>query len=332
MKRYTIILGFLLVACSCDQPRTNFDQGIVPLEVVNFTEINSRYDDYNSAGPMMFSEDHFTLVFSSKRNRLGADFDLVSYHCLADLNNETGHFGFYTDPQGWPLLDSINTTANEYGPYIAIELTDYWLNGGAEGEEKTFYYASDETGDLDILFWNYKLENGLEIMDSGRVNGLNSPYDEGYLCHYNGASSMGETVYFTSDRDGDFDIFMATGDSAKITTSVNFDIIKLDILSGPFDDKCPYIVNDLLVFTSDREGGYGGFDLWYSSWNGSAWSAPVNFGEQINSEYNEYRPIIVPSSEGPLLNDILIFSSDRPGGAGGYDLYYTGMKRPKDYF
>lgn len=322
----------MLLAGSCDQPRTNFDQGIVPLEVVNFTEINSRYDDYNSAGPMVFAEDYFTLVFSSKRNSLGADFDLVSYHCMADLNNETGSFLLFPEPWVIPLLDTINSPANEYGPYMTIDPDNYWTHSGPSDDEGTIYYASDESGDLDIFYWNYSTGDGFEILDSGRVDGLNSSTNDGYLCLHNGDASMNETAYFTSDRDGDFDIYMATGDSGKISASVSFDISIVDILSGPADDKCPYIIGDLMVFTSDRDGGFGGFDLWYSAWDGSAWSAPVNFGEEINTEYNEYRPIVIPLDHEVLLNNLLIFSSDRPGGLGGYDLYYTGMKRPQDYF
>lgn len=78
-----------------------------------------------------------------------------------------------------------------------------------------------------------------------------------------------------------------------------------------------------MVFVSDREGGYGGFDLWYSYYNNGVWSEPVNFGEKINSEYNEYRPVAFTAMQGYQSNnfDVMIFSSDRPGGKGGFDLY-----------
>ena len=45
-----------------------------------------------------------------------------------------------------------------------------------------------------------------------------------------------------------------------------------------------------MVFTSNRQGGFGGFDLWYSIFDGTEWSEPKNFGERINTEYDEYRP------------------------------------------
>ncbi len=47
-----------------------------------------------------------------------------------------------------------------------------------------------------------------------------------------------------------------------------------------------------------------------------------NLGEIINTEYDEYRPIIIRTSEDWVyINDLMIFSSNRPGGKGGYDLY-----------
>lgn len=34
------------------------------------------------------------------------------------------------------------------------------------------------------------------------------------------------------------------------------------VLSSDYNDKCPYIYEDIMVFASDREAGYGGFDLY----------------------------------------------------------------------
>jgi len=97
------------------------------------------------------------------------------------------------------------------------------------------------------------------------------------------------------------------------------------VLSSESDDKCPFISNDMLVFTSNRTGGYGGFDLYYSRRENGKWSTPVNFGPKINTAYDEYRPIIRP--EYGFTNDFMLFSSNRPGGKGGFDLYYVGIDK-----
>ena len=91
------------------------------------------------------------------------------------------------------------------------------------------------------------------------------------------------------------------------------------------NDECPFVNGRLMVFTSDRAGGFGGYDLYYSIYENGIWSAPVNFGEKINSEFNEFRPITVLAWGFNL--DLMFFSSDRPGGKGGYDLYYVGIPK-----
>ena len=101
-------------------------------------------------------------------------------------------------------------------------------------------------------------------------------------------------------------------------------VLKDTVLSSQNDDKCPFILGNMLVFTSDRPGGYGGFDLYYSLYSNGLWSSPVNFGSKINSTYDEYRPIV--KIVNGFKNNFMIFSSNRPGGLGGYDLYYVGIE------
>ena len=82
---------------------------------------------------------------------------------------------------------------------------------------------------------------------------------------------------------------------------------------------------NLMVFVSNNSSGFGGYDLWYSMFENGIWNEPQNFGSEINTEFDEYRPVIeyFPESN----NDLMIFSSNRPGGKGGFDLYYTGIKK-----
>ena len=62
-----------------------------------------------------------------------------------------------------------------------------------------------------------------------------------------------------------------------------------------------------LFFSSDRDGGLGGYDIWYS-WRTEEgqWSDPINAGPEINTAFNEYDPAYDPYS------DTLYFSSNRP--------------------
>jgi hypothetical protein len=73
---------------------------------------------------------------------------------------------------------------------------------------------------------------------------------------------------------------------------------------------------EILVFTSNMPGGFGGYDLYMCKSTGSNWGKPVNLGEKINSPANEVFPCMHPSGR-------LYFSSDNNKGLGKLDIYYT---------
>lgn len=86
----------------------------------------------------------------------------------------------------------------------------------------------------------------------------------------------------------------------------------------------PHITKDkvsgkeILYFVSDRKGGAGGLDIWYSLIDPKfGFSEPINIAE-INTSDNEITPFYNQTS------DFLFFSSDGREGLGGYDVYKTG--------
>ena len=81
-----------------------------------------------------------------------------------------------------------------------------------------------------------------------------------------------------------------------------------------------------MVFTSNRPGGLGGYDLYYSVFRNGKWSSPVNLGPRINTASDEYRPII--GYDPDFTNQFMMFSSNRPGGKGGFDLYLQEWSFP----
>ncbi len=95
----------------------------------------------------------------------------------------------------------------------------------------------------------------------------------------------------------------------------------LNEICSNFDDLMPFITKDgkKLFFVSNRPGGYGGYDIWYSERDFASgnWSKPVNLGASVNTEYDEVTPFVIQNGQK------LIFSSNRPGGFGGYDLYVS---------
>jgi Tol biopolymer transport system component len=76
-----------------------------------------------------------------------------------------------------------------------------------------------------------------------------------------------------------------------------------------------------VYFCSDRPGGIGKDDLYRVAVTPEGFGAPENLGPKVNSAGNEYAPMLSPDGKR------LLFSSDRPGGAGRHDLYAARAKR-----
>ncbi len=331
MKIKALLFILLVSFVSCNHQRLNFDKGIIPPLPVNFSDVNSTSDDYNSDLDIIWNLKHFTLIFSTNRNSVAGTFDFIGYEGSIESNLVTGAFEMKADNRIYTLFGKVNGPSNELGPYFTHDL-EYPVMYKKGIGNKRFFYTSDLNGNNDIYCCYYTDDDQdfVSVGDPAPVTALSTPADEGYLSIHDGEGSNQESVYFMSDRNGSYDIWRALCEkNMLIDQSSAVDAGIVERLSSNADDKCPFICGNIMVFTSDRNGGFGGFDLYYSLYDGQQWSAPVNFGSDINSEYDEYRPVVVSTKNEGFLNDLMIFSSNRPGGKGGFDLYYVGINRLK---
>lgn len=72
---------------------------------------------------------------------------------------------------------------------------------------------------------------------------------------------------------------------------------------------------DVLYFASDRSGGYGKSDIWYSIIKNDNFQEPVNLGSMINTEGDEVSPFYDKA------HNILYFSSDEHLSIGDFDIF-----------
>jgi hypothetical protein len=300
-------LALLFLLCSCPQhthkPGT-FSETSMPL-----SGANSEYDDFNSMPPPGIENFVFPFYFSSNRTTQGGSFDIENFSVNVQLDEASGAVSVSAYKSEFPSpWQSLNSASNEFGPYY-VDIA---------GSNRLYMFASDRNGNLDIFHAN----DGIAYPSVA----LNSSGDDAYP-----SLSKDNIFYFSSNRSGNYDIY-----SAPVPTDqsiVGFlegtvaSIAPVDSVNSTWDDKAPYINGKLMIFASNRPGGYGGYDLWYSTYGDSGWSQPINFGSNINTSSDEFRPVVIDTSLEPFTNDLMIFSSNRPGGLGGFDLYCVGIPR-----
>lgn len=131
-------------------------------------------------------------------------------------------------------------------------------------------------------------------------------------------------LWFSRDRPGGaggYDIWISrrTGKDWAEATPVPFNSALRD-----FD---PAFSSDgrHVYFCSDRPGGLGGDDLYRVAVTANGFGPVEHLGSAVNSAGNEFAPMLSPDGT------LLLFSSDRPGGAGRHDLY-TARQRAEQEF
>jgi hypothetical protein len=315
-----ILIPLYFTNCKKTDDPIKFPKGIFPDSVIRLDGINSPYDDYNMALPQIV--DYISVIFSSNRKSAGGQFDLEQGTIRFVFDQTNAAFNLLseitTDPFLTRLTGKAVTPGNDFGPYRLFSKVD--------GFEYLILSSVNSEDNLDLFYLKNQPSTGSvlsEVSDPLPVKLINTISNDAYLSF----NSRQDTAYFCSDSDGNFDIFhMIKPEEKDLTSWFNGDYsnpVKTDSINGQSDDKCPYILWQIMVFASNRPGGYGGYDLYYSVLKNGKWSSAVNLGADINTSSDEYRPVIGYHPD--FTNGFMIFSSDRPGGKGGFDLYFTGF-------
>lgn len=192
-----------------------------------------------------------------------------------------------------PFEYPLNTTHSEYNPVISPD-------------GKYIVFQSDRPGGrggMDIWLAenvNYRNKTGIpEWTEPVNLAELNTPSFEGMFSIRFNTLNAPEEIFFTSVRnptfkkDG-FDGLNIYYTKKNPSTGKWVLPVHLNEINSNFNDRMPAISPDgkTLVFSSDRPGGHGGFDLWISHRDVKTdlWSVPVVLGESINTEGDEIMP------------------------------------------
>ncbi|NHK28830.1 hypothetical protein FF098_012990 [Parvularcula flava] len=199
----------------------------------------------------------------------------------------------------WPSVSPDGTT-------LFLSIAEWQVMNGQRIDDFDLY-----TIDLDDPVMTPRL-----ITSSG-VNTPKTPQNatRGYAANETGPRLLADgTLVFWTERDG------ATGGRDIFFAAPNAEGGWLPPEEYPHNtvkrDSHPWLPVDdsYMLFASNRPGGYGRDDLYYSQrLSDGGWSEPCNLGPEINSAHDDNAPGIDP------LTGALLFSSDRP--LGGVDFY-----------
>ncbi len=128
------------------------------------------------------------------------------------------------------------------------------------------------------------------------------------------------TLIFTRRKNNMEDFYKSTKVNGQWANS---EYLSREINTDEYNEGAQCISQDgmYLFFTGcNRPDGLGRCDIYLSKREGKGWSKPFNIGAPINTPGWESQPSL--SADGRTL----YFTSTRPGGLGGYDIYKSDLK------
>ncbi|HCT31476.1 MAG TPA: hypothetical protein DIW31_12295 [Bacteroidales bacterium] len=133
-----------------------------------------------------------------------------------------------------------------------------------------------------------------------------------------GFSENGESVVLSRNDNDDYNLYVSKYDNDKKSWT-QLERLPKEINGRSWETFGSLSRSgDTLYFSSNREGGFGGFDLYMSVKNSlGTWSNPINLGSEINTPLDESSPFI--TSEGKRL----FFCSKGHSTIGGYDIFVS---------
>lgn len=246
------------------------------------------FDEFQATDPLFDASFRKTSYYLEMKNQMG--------FLSTQLEN-------FQPIQKEKLPEPLNEFQLQYFPVLT-----------ADGEQILFT-KRDGTGnnDKEDIFMAFVSPEGNWSKPQSIAQTINSPYNEG-TCS---VTADGNILIYTScdapDSEGSCDLYIAYKVNGMWQRPRN---MGKNVNSRSWDSQ-PSLSADgrVLFFSSNRKGGFGGNDIWYSVMqNDATWSEAKNLGNVVNTPKDEISPFMF------FNNEILFFSSNGHPGFGGMDI------------
>ena len=208
----------------------------------------------------------------------------------------------------------VNINTNEYSPVLSLdESTLFFTSRRLRSDSSNVDFIEIDTGELrEDIYQSFRGPDGNwsepELLNINRDNHTASV----------SVSPDGQTLFIYMDEDGNGQLYQ----SRLIGETWNEpELLGSDINTEAWETHASMTADGkTLYFVSDREGGYGGRDIYRCvKLPNDEWSKALNIGPTINTQYEEDAVFLAPDGQ------TMYFASTGHASMGGFDIFYSTL-------
>ena len=219
------------------------------------------------------------------------------------------------------LVSKLNSSANDYAPQVNPIGTRLYFTSVRQGgfdnvqdSSRANHYGEDiYVSNLQNNAWSEPR------MLPEPINSINDDFGSAF-------TGDGQTMVYVrcggKESVGNCDLYITTLDGTKWSEPVNMG----NVVNSKDWESQPTISSDgtRIIFTSSRDGGYGGADLYMTEINHLGdWGIPQNLGGIINTPLSDNSPFLAADGK------TLYYATSGHPGQGGVDIFYSVFENGK---
>ncbi|MBK8620829.1 MAG: PD40 domain-containing protein [Saprospiraceae bacterium] len=253
-------------------------------QVGRMTEAKDNFLKLASVDPTKSKQLAESVDFAIQTMEKGSKYDIISM----PYNSSSHDFGL-TFYQNVPVFTSFRTD-------ILMDEVQK-LSNQHDGVQKSYFYSNKKHHFIKGLHQKLDQIGPLSFSSNGEYCTLIE-------------SGMTQDCHITCDKISSVLYLVKINKTGEIVEHKSF--IHNEVGSSIHSAHIAYD-GKAIYFSSNRPGGYGGFDLYVSYLKNGLWTLPVNLGSEVNTSGNEITPF--------YNNGEMLFASDNHPGLGGYDVF-----------